>query len=387
MPSPEQSGSQFPERYVPEEMHGLIEVEHLARYTWATRCAPGRRVLDAGCGVGYGSLLLLQAGATSVTGVDLAPEAIAAATRRTGAAVEFRVGDIASLDVEDESFDLVVCFETIEHVLDQERALDELQRVLTPEGLLLVSSPNRGVYEAGNPHHTHEFTPPELRATLERRFAHVQLVRQHAWLTALICDDQTLAGSDLAELVECEARKVTGLTPGSEKFTLAIASDAGLVQTAALALLGGLGELDDWQKRARSAEAQVERSHDQAVEASRAYASIQSSHEALAASNDGLQRALAARDQALEAKDRQISRQERHLNRTSTLLAERNAALDIVETELAEERHRLEELEQRLRTAHEAITGVTGSISWRSTAPLRALARVVRGRRDRRPHP
>ena len=74
-----------PERFVPAEMHGqLVEAEHLARYLWATRFAAGRRVLDAGCGMGYGSVLLAAAGAESVEGVDASEAVIAVAEEQAG---------------------------------------------------------------------------------------------------------------------------------------------------------------------------------------------------------------------------------------------------------------------------------------------------------------
>src|SRR4051794_5836632 len=142
-----------PGRFVPEEMRGeLVEAEHLVRYWWAASVAEGRRVLDAGCGMGYGSELMAASGAASVDALDLAEPVVAAAQAATGS-VRFRVGDVCELPFEDGVFDLVVCFEVIEHIEDQPRALDEMHRVLAPGGLIAVSSPNRGVYVPGNPHH------------------------------------------------------------------------------------------------------------------------------------------------------------------------------------------------------------------------------------------
>ena len=160
-----------PERFVPDQMRGqLVAAEHTARYRWATSFCDGRRVLDAGCGAGYGAELLNQAGAASVVGVDISEAALSLARSAVTDGVTCELGDVTALSQPDDSFDLVVCFEVIEHVEDPSRVLDELRRVLRPDGLLLLSSPNRARYVPGNPHHRHEYIRPELQEALERRF-------------------------------------------------------------------------------------------------------------------------------------------------------------------------------------------------------------------------
>ena len=117
------------ERLVPDLQRGeLIYAEHLARYRLAAHLVRGRRVLDAGCGEGYGVALLSSAGAASVVGVDVDEATIAEARERYG--LDFQVADVADLPFEDASFDAVVCFETIEHIEDAPRAVAELKRVL-----------------------------------------------------------------------------------------------------------------------------------------------------------------------------------------------------------------------------------------------------------------
>ena len=126
-----------PERFVPDQMgEGLVAAEHFSRYWWATQFAAGHRVLDAGCGVGYGSNMLAAAGASEVMAVDIAESVIETASSAARSGVTFHVGDVAALDLAADSFDLVVCFEVIEHVQDVDEVLDELTRVLAPDGLL-----------------------------------------------------------------------------------------------------------------------------------------------------------------------------------------------------------------------------------------------------------
>lgn len=193
------------ERFVPEAMGGqLIEAEHHVRYRHAAQLVKDRRVLDAGCGVGWGSALLAEAGAATVTGLDIDAAALSDARRRTDAATFVR-GDLADLPFADDCFDVVVCYEAIEHVAQPLVVLDELRRVLAPDGVLTVSSPNPAVYPAGNPFHVHEFTPEELQRELSYRFAHTSAWQQHPMLASLVLPedhdpDRPCTATTLADL-------------------------------------------------------------------------------------------------------------------------------------------------------------------------------------------
>jgi GT2 family glycosyltransferase/SAM-dependent methyltransferase len=226
-----------PERLVPETMPGAITAEHMARYRWATQWVAGRAVLDAGCGVGYGSLMLREGGAQSVTGIDLSADAIAAAIARETADVSFVVADVCRLPFVDGAYDAVVSFEAIEHVGDVETALTEMARVLTPRGLLVISSPNRGVYPGGNPYHVSELTPVELRVALEQRFENVRLYRQHPWWSTLICEDGDFAASSIESELSVVVSKLSAALPGDEAYTIAVASNAPLNTCTGAAVL------------------------------------------------------------------------------------------------------------------------------------------------------
>lgn len=188
--APEPTG----ERFIPEAMgDSLIEAEHQVRYRFAATVAEGARVLDAGCGVGWGSLLLLQAGAAAVTGLDVSDEALADAVHRAPD-VRFVRGDLQELPFGDSEFDLVACFEAIEHVTDPYRVLDELRRVLAPAGVLMVSSPNPLVYRAGNPFHKHEFEPSELLSEVGKRFSHTSRWVQHGHMGSALRSEDGVGG-------------------------------------------------------------------------------------------------------------------------------------------------------------------------------------------------
>ena len=243
---------QADERFVPGTADGeLIEVEHLARYWWAAQAAEGRAVLDAGCGVGYGSALLARAGATEVVGVDLSEKAVKAAENDAPPNATFLTGDVHALPFEDGRFDLVVCFEVIEHVERQDDVITELARVLAPGGILALSSPNRDVYPPGNPHHVHEYVPDELRAALTAHFAHVELRRQHDWLASAVLDDGQVAERLLRDLDEVSVGKVFPRVPDSERYTVALASALPLPGLPGRVALGGETEPRAWLQELR----------------------------------------------------------------------------------------------------------------------------------------
>jgi SAM-dependent methyltransferase len=170
-----------PERIVPDETEPGIVALHRKRYEFALRFCEEKVVLDAGCGVGYGSALLAER-ARRVVGVDLDRGAIDYARGRYAAPnVEFAVGNLLALDLPDASFDVVCSFETIEHVSDRDRYVREMRRVLRPRGTYLVSTPraDETTDRPANPHHTVEFSRPDFEAFLRRHFDEVALYGQH----------------------------------------------------------------------------------------------------------------------------------------------------------------------------------------------------------------
>ncbi|MBX3717815.1 MAG: class I SAM-dependent methyltransferase, partial [Burkholderiales bacterium] len=151
---------------------------HAERYRLAMAFARrGDAALDAACGLGYGSRLLFEgSGVARVTGIDVDAGAVEYARGCYGipGRVEYRQGDATDLSfLGAASVDFVASFETLEHLLEPERFLAEVARVLRPSGRLVVSVPNRWVDETGrdpNPHHHHVYDWPRLRGELARHF-------------------------------------------------------------------------------------------------------------------------------------------------------------------------------------------------------------------------
>ena len=173
------------ERVIPGQVNDDLWSEHVARYAFARRYAQGKRVLDAGCGTGYGSAELAQS-AAAVIGVDIAADAIEyACANYPLPGLRFVESSCTAVPFPPESFDVVVAFEVIEHLTDHRAFLDESARVLAHEGLFIVSSPNKRYYaetrvETGpNPFHEHEFEAEEFVRELERVFPNVRMLLQN----------------------------------------------------------------------------------------------------------------------------------------------------------------------------------------------------------------
>lgn len=169
-----------PERIVPDETEPGIVALHLKRYRFAEQWCRDRDVLDAACGVGYGSAAL-GAVASRVLGVDRDAATIEyARSRYAGGNVEFAVMDIARLALQDASFDAVCAFEALEHVPDREAVLGELARVLRPEGTLVASTPRaeRTTERPENPFHEVEYAPHDFERLLRTFFERVELYGQ-----------------------------------------------------------------------------------------------------------------------------------------------------------------------------------------------------------------
>ncbi len=150
------------------------EEEHLERYRFTRPFVQGKTVLDIACGTGYGTHIMSGFNAKRVLGVDLSEDAISYARQAYGmAGVEFLQASATSLPIGDSSIDVIVSFETIEHLNDPDRDayLKELFRVIKKSGTLILSTPNRRITSPGshrplNPYHLREYTLPELTQTL-----------------------------------------------------------------------------------------------------------------------------------------------------------------------------------------------------------------------------
>jgi SAM-dependent methyltransferase len=170
------------ERFLPGYSDGSMELLHVHRYSFALPYVFNQTVLDIACGEGYGSDLMAQV-AQTVIGVDLDEATILLAQKRyLRPNLSFKKGSATAIPIDDHSIDVVVTFETVEHLSDQDAFWSEIKRVLREDGLAVISSPNRDIYNqqrcGENPFHHRELTQQELLQELSKRFAHHQLFSQ-----------------------------------------------------------------------------------------------------------------------------------------------------------------------------------------------------------------
>lgn len=176
---------------------GQVRIEHYHRYLFARAFCQGRDVLDVASGEGYGAAQLAQT-ARDVIGLEFASDAVrGAAANFPRPNLRFAQGDARRMPLRDASVDVVVSFETIEHFDGQDAFLAEIRRVMRPDGVCIISTPDRAVYPPGNPFHTREFNRDEYLELLHRYFPHVQLSRQRPMIGSAIVPDNVPAAVPL----------------------------------------------------------------------------------------------------------------------------------------------------------------------------------------------
>jgi len=271
------------ERVVPGLVDENLFNEHLARYRFAGRFSEHARVLDAGCGTGYGAAQLSNA--ASVTGIDVSTDAIQQACQEFGGTkARFLRAACEALPFADASFDLITAFEVIEHLAGWREMLAESRRVLRPSGVLLVSTPNKAWYTesraaAGpNPYHVHEFDYAEFAAALREVFPHVHLWTQnHTESIAFVPVSQ---GPGLLEAPADTA-------PETANFFLAACSQSPIGDTRAFAWLPASGNiLRERLQHISLLESELAKKDEWLADSVRSLAEVQSAHEELQKAHD-----------------------------------------------------------------------------------------------------
>lgn len=168
------------ERMIPDKNKGYtFYYEHLLRYLFAQQFAKGKSVLDAGCGTGYGSYLLNEAGAKDVLGLDIDKQTIEyASSVYPSKKITFRQHDLRKNIKLEKKFDLITSFEVIEHILEQNNYLKFLKNNLKKDGVFCVSTPNKDTYQNENEFHLKELSLVEFENLLGKHFKHVYLFDQ-----------------------------------------------------------------------------------------------------------------------------------------------------------------------------------------------------------------
>ncbi len=166
------------ERYLPDPRtyDAAMHLGHMASYREALRYSYGRRVLDLGCGAGYGAFFLAGYGASRVTAVDISGVALAYARRAyRHPSLGYVHTDAEHLPFAERAFDFVFSSQVIEHVRDVEKFMQAVKRLLAPGGFCLFTTPNQRLFSpqglSSNPHHLNEMSWETYRRQAQRVFA------------------------------------------------------------------------------------------------------------------------------------------------------------------------------------------------------------------------
>ena len=233
------------ERFLPN-LAGEMWAEHWHRYHFVLPLVAGKKVLDVASGEGYGSALIASK-AVEVIGLDVSAEAVAHANDAYADRqnVTFMQGSCAKLPFDDATFDVIVSFETIEHISKQNEFLDEIKRVLKRSGLLIMSSPNRAEYSDArgyaNEFHVKELYRAEFADLLGARFQHLHWFSQrNAFVSMLVPEALETPGATMAISAETltisKARPDTRASALPALYFLVVASNDNAIKSLPLPL-------------------------------------------------------------------------------------------------------------------------------------------------------
>jgi len=356
----EHAGLEFTgERVVP----GLVDTdllnEHVARYRFAARFAEGAIVLDAGCGTGYGTAELSRA--AGVVGVDASIEAVEHARFNfSRAGVHFLRAVCEALPFADESFDLVLAFEVIEHLERWQDFLTEARRALRPGGLLLVSTPNKAYYAeargaaGANPYHVREFEFGEFERALKGVFPHVSLWTQNH-SDAIVFNRTERAPGDFEAAGDAR--------PEQAHFFLAACSESPIGDARAFAWSPVSGNvLRDRERHIALLESELAKKDEWLRQTQAAHAALQESHERLLAELERSNEWAGRLNSELTAAGKAIAGLQQELATTQSGYAEKVSQLEAELAVRLEWAHNLEGQVQRLGNEIERLGSEVGRV-------------------------
>lgn len=244
--------------------------EHIARYAFATQWISGRRVLDVGCGVGYGSNWMARNGAAVVRAFDISPDAVEHARANFDSDnLRFGVESATEFDL-GEKFDVVTCFELIEHVDKQDEVIRRIHNALAEDGILVISTP-RALKEKRSRFHTSEFTEEGFRKLLANKFPQVHFFFENNHFSSLVTRERpanlsrimaleeqfTLAQADYFIAVACKSPSrdvLAGIQPmlvlNDDRYVKLLERDRAILESDVLQLREE-ARLKKWKKLAK----------------------------------------------------------------------------------------------------------------------------------------
>ncbi|WP_414622718.1 class I SAM-dependent methyltransferase [Calothrix sp. CCY 0018] len=368
------------ERYLPS-LDGQIKYEHLHRYALCLEFVKGKRVLDIACGEGYGAALLTKV-AQSVVGVDISEEAIEYATKQyyTYENLKFLIGSCESVPLADNSIDVVTSFETIEHHDKHEEMMQEIKRVLKPDGVLIISSPNRLTYSDepnySNPFHVKELYYDEFLNLLNRYFKYTEFNGQRLGIGSFVFPLQNTSHKHLKAYkgsFNHLNQQVCSLK--SPIYFLAICSDRlDEIQIPIDSIY--IDEFDDLlkslethcQKTDKTLQHCLSQLPQTQAELEQSQSQLQHTQTELEQSQSQLQQTQAQLEQSqsqLQQTQAQLEQSQSQLQQTQAELEQSQSKLEQTQAELEQSQSQLQQTQAELQIAQNTIKDVESSKFWK----------------------
>ncbi|CAH1903875.1 Methyltransf_11 domain-containing protein [Candidatus Nitrotoga sp. HW29] len=392
-----QSPSFTGERFLPE-CSGEIWYEHWHRYALARQLSSHCTVLDVACGEGYGAAMVAET-AYKVVGVDLSADVIQHAKNNYGhhPNLQFVIASCERLPFSDASFDFAISFETIEHIETQKEFISELTRVLRPDGVLILSSPNKRLYSDAhdyhNEFHVRELYRNELEELLHVAFPHIFWLGQKLLFHSAIWSENQACVT--TEYLVNDDRKVTVASHPSVEpmYYIAVCSrNPSMLPTALnkLSLFSDSAEMvyQDYAKQTRRVMEldQLLKDREYLIVERDNFLSLRTQQ------MEERERLIVERDALLDMRTKQLGERDEELNTRTGQLSERTEALNSCTDQLNEHKEKIIKLnalltlrneriaeQERLNVALNRQIDYRAGLVWWLKSPFRFLKRAIKG--------
>ncbi|WP_239185484.1 class I SAM-dependent methyltransferase [Candidatus Nitrotoga sp. HW29] len=380
------------------ECSGEIWYEHWHRYALARQLSSHCTVLDVACGEGYGAAMVAET-AYKVVGVDLSADVIQHAKNNYGhhPNLQFVIASCERLPFSDASFDFAISFETIEHIETQKEFISELTRVLRPDGVLILSSPNKRLYSDAhdyhNEFHVRELYRNELEELLHVAFPHIFWLGQKLLFHSAIWSENQACVT--TEYLVNDDRKVTVASHPSVEpmYYIAVCSrNPSMLPTALnkLSLFSDSAEMvyQDYAKQTRRVMEldQLLKDREYLIVERDNFLSLRTQQ------MEERERLIVERDALLDMRTKQLGERDEELNTRTGQLSERTEALNSCTDQLNEHKEKIIKLnalltlrneriaeQERLNVALNRQIDYRAGLVWWLKSPFRFLKRAIKG--------
>ncbi len=338
------------ERYLPWMNDPATAYEHWHRYAFVSKYVSGKKVLDLACGEGYGSALLARK-ARLLVGIDIDEKTVRHALRKYPSDnAQFIVGSVAEIPIAGIQFDVIVCFETIEHILEHKKLLGEAKRLLAPGGFFIASTPNKPEYqkiEPSNHFHVNELDLEEFTGLLSKYFPHLHLLGQRIYANSCLWSLSHGGSGPISEFLidhNSEEYFYTETDSRNPLYFIAIASDTNAAPPfSGAVLIDCSNSLLKDKDRIQREQRETMQSQKEALTWRESV--IRSQQKALT----WRERVIQEQETALQSRQRALTWREEQVVELQAMVGSRNEALAWRESQLDQQRKETHYLADQLR--------------------------------------